>query len=457
MNAQIKVAIETLLKNKIGLNASTLGSSAVIEKAVRDRMNDCQICDLPTYLIYLQSSEREWEELIEKAIVPETWFFRDREAFNFLRKYILSEWLPNQSRQRLRILSLPCSTGEEPYSISMTLLDAGLSPNQFQIDGVDISKLSLQKAKRGIYGKNSFRGQSFASACSQGFGFREHYFQAIDRSGNYQISRQLKQTVNLILGNSLDPFLSKKLSAPYQIIFCRNLLIYFDNDSRQKTIQVMNRLLNPEGLLFVGSAETGALMGKNFSSVHHPMSFAYRKTEIQTTQPSDLSRSQSSQKYSLSNSLQIRFPPFEAFEPGLGGIGKPNRDISTPPMTAPQKTEKNSLNSQNRQSLRKKNAGIDLLENARILANQGNLPEAVTLCQNYLAKNPTSVSAYVLLGEIHQALGNDDRAEQFFQKAVYLDPYQYEALVHLALLQEKQGNMSQAALIWQRIKRLDRQ
>jgi chemotaxis protein methyltransferase WspC len=446
MNDQIKVAIEKLLKKKIGLNASTLGSSAVIEKAVSDRMNACQIFDLPTYLIYLQSSPQEWEALIEKVIVPETWFFRDQEAFNFLRKYIVSEWRSNQSLQKLRILSLPCSTGEEPYSISMTLLDAGLTPSQFQIDAVDISKLSLQKAKRGIYGKNSFRGQSFASASSQGFKFLDHYFEPINNSVTYQISREVKQTVNLTLGNLMDPWFIKKSSDPYQIIFCRNLLIYFDNDCREKAMQVMNRLLTPEGLLFVGSAETGALMGKNFTSVHHPMSFAYRKTEIQKTQRLDLFRSQSSRQNLSSNSFI-----------------QPKPDGSKPKIKFSQKNQQKSLNidavtvANPSQSNSEENVANDVLKNARTLANQGKLPEAVNLCQTYLAKNPMSVPAYVLLGEVHQALGNDREAEQCFQRAVYLDPNHYEALMHLALLQEQQGNIGNAALIRQRIQRLDRQ
>ena len=106
MDGKIDLAIQGLLKNKIGLDANTLGSSKAIKKEVRDRMRDCEIFERPTYLNHLQSSPQEWDALIEKVIVPETWFFRDRESFNFLRQYIVSEWLPNQSLQGLRVCTL---------------------------------------------------------------------------------------------------------------------------------------------------------------------------------------------------------------------------------------------------------------------------------------------------------------------------------------------------------------
>jgi len=95
-----------------------------------------------------------------------------------------------------------------------------------------------------------------------------------------------------------------------------------------------------------------------------------------------------------------------------------------------------------------------LLEKARRLANQGSLEEAATLCKTYLSQNLTSAEAYVLLGEVHQALGNDEQAEQCFQKAVYLKPNYYEALFHLALLQENRGDLAKATVIRQRIQRL---
>ena len=134
-----QVKIEALLLEKIGLAPSAI-SSNIIARAVSKRRLVCDLPDLQTYLQRLQSSTAELEELIEEVVVPETSFFRDRQPFTFLESHVKTEWLNNQNRGILRILSVPCSSGEEPYSIAITLLNAGLTPNRIHIDAVDISK-----------------------------------------------------------------------------------------------------------------------------------------------------------------------------------------------------------------------------------------------------------------------------------------------------------------------------
>ncbi len=450
MDCNIELAIQRLLKKKIGLDTNTLGSSKAIEKAVSDRMRDCEIFDIPTYLNHLQSSPQEWDALIEKVIVPETWFFRDLESFNFLRQYIVSEWLPNKSLQGLRVLSVPCSSGEEPYSIAMTLLEAGLNPNQFRIDAVDVSKFSLLKAKRGIYGKHSFRGENFASPNSPGFALRKRYFESTSEAEKYELCQLVKSTVSLKFGNLVEPLVVPSLSKDYQIIFCRNLLIYFDPDSRSQALQEINRLLKPQGLLFVGSAETGALMGKGFTSVGHPMSFAYRKGETKVANSKETIVPHPAKKYlSSDSSIDVRKK-----------MGEPNKEaISKSTEKKDQKSIKfRSLDLSDRRQFNVQPLASDyLLKNARTLADRGQLQEAANLCQTYLTQNQTSVPAYLLLGEVHQALGDDDRAEECFQKAVYLDPNHYEALTHLALLKEQRGDISNARSLRQRIQRLENQ
>src|SRR4029077_13725648 len=98
----------------------------------------------------------------------ETWFFRDRRAFTAVARMAHDEWLPTHPEGALSLLSLPCSTGEEPYSMAMALLDATVPMNRFRIDGVDISGRSLAQGTRAVYGKNSFRGDEL--------GFRDRHF-----------------------------------------------------------------------------------------------------------------------------------------------------------------------------------------------------------------------------------------------------------------------------------------
>lgn len=149
----VQAAIEAMLRQKIGLDANSIGSRT-IARAVEQRRVACGLRDHSSYFQHLQTSAKELEELIETVVVPETWFFRDKEPFVYLSQYVTSQWL-KANFSILRVLSVPCSTGEEPLSIAMTLLDSGLAPNQFGIDAVDISKRALLKAKQAIYSKRA--------------------------------------------------------------------------------------------------------------------------------------------------------------------------------------------------------------------------------------------------------------------------------------------------------------
>ena len=113
--------------------------------SVRLRMDSLGFNQTADYWERLRASEDELQELIEAVVVPETWFFRDQEAFTALARIISKEWLPNHPTAALRLLSGPCCTGEEPYSMVMALLDAGLSRDRLKIDAVDISVRALAR------------------------------------------------------------------------------------------------------------------------------------------------------------------------------------------------------------------------------------------------------------------------------------------------------------------------
>src|SRR5262245_4715380 len=144
--------IERALRERVGLDPASIGSS-VIQRSVRLRMKSRSIKKIEDYSRLLLSSSTEWNALTESVVVAETWFFRDVEPFNALVRLAL-EWLPSHPGRRVRLLSLPCSSGEEPYSLAMALLDAGVSPERLEIDAVDISARALSRARSGIYGKN---------------------------------------------------------------------------------------------------------------------------------------------------------------------------------------------------------------------------------------------------------------------------------------------------------------
>ncbi len=423
-----ETAIEVLLRKSIGLEANSLGSQVIVG-AVEQRCRALGIPDLATYYNHLANNSVELEALIEAVVVPETWFFRDREPFNYLGQYIKTAWLANPNRV-FNILSAPCATGEEPYSIAITLLEAGLSIHNFRIDALDISKIALTKARQALYSPNSFRGEVNT--------FRDRYFHPVGSS--YQLEESIASTVNFQQSNLLDLNLDPNLSPRqefYDVIFCRNVLIYFDLMARNRTIEHLHFLLKPKGLIFVGHSETGQIStSPKFTSIPHPLAFAYQKSSPQPPI-----------NFSLTNTSPASFSP------------PPPKAISKSKPQSSQKHHTPNISEKSSQQILQQppqNSLTNSLANARDLADRGHLAIAITACEAYLQENRTSAEAHYLLGELYQAQGQLEPAELNFEKAIYLNPNLEEALVHLALIKEEQGDPNRADLIWQRVRRLQK-
>src|SRR5262245_22602007 len=243
--------IERALRERVGLDSASIGSS-VIQRSVRLRMKSRGIKKIEDYSRFLLSSSSEWNALTESVVVAETWFFRDVEPFNALVRLVLEKWLPSTER-RLRLLSLPCSSGEEPYSLAMALLDAGVPSERLEIDAIDISARALSRARNGIYGKNSFRVNNLD--------FRNKYFRSTPEG--FSLAPAVLKLVRFSEGNVLaDNF--QPPNSIYDFIFCRNLLIYFDGANQSKALARIHDLLAPDGFLFVGAAEQPLVFDKGF-------------------------------------------------------------------------------------------------------------------------------------------------------------------------------------------------
>jgi chemotaxis protein methyltransferase WspC len=414
-----QTAIVALLGHTIGLNPEAVGAET-IARAVRQRLAQCGTSDVQTYLKRLQTSEQELHALIDEVVVPETWFFRDQMPFAYLGRYVMAEWFPSHQHAALRVLSLACSSGEEPYSIAMALLETGLAPQHFRIDAVDISHKALRWAQCAVYGSHSFRGDDLL--------FRERYFEP-SKEG-YRICERVRDMVTFIHGNVLDAHLLAD-QGPYDVIFCRNMLIYFDEPARSRALTVFDRLLTPGGLLFVGYAETGLFLASGYMPVRYPRAFAYRKAGAHHEQqrpPQSLSpawpRTARDPGQQPASPHPRQWPPSPVV-PGAGS-GEPSSPAD---------------------------AQASALETARRLADQGALEAAATLCETSIRAHGPSAPAYVLLGLIRQAAGNAAQAEHCFGRAVYLQPDHYEALIHLALLMEHRGDTAIATVLRQRAQR----
>jgi chemotaxis protein methyltransferase WspC len=425
----ICLEIENLLCRKIGIDANIIGSKK-IAKAVETRCSICGVNKLEDYLHILQTSTLEFDELVELIVVPETWFFRDIQPYDAVRNYVYSQGLHESHTSKLRLLSVPCSTGEEPYSLSMTLLNLGLHPHQFHIDAIDISKKALAKAMTGIYGRNSFRSNNLE--------FQNRYFKLIDKE--YAISDQVKATVNFSQGNLLDSqFLLDRKS--YDIIFCRNVLIYFDPLSRRKTLKTLINSLKTEGLILVAASETGELANLGVEIIRLDGVSVGRK-RLSNTQ--NIFVDSSSINYHQSREQKIHPTKITT------QISRQVVPIN-PEINHQQNVEiPHLLDSQ----IITKQTNDGKLETIRSLADSGDLNAAIELCERYVQADSTNPEAYVLLGEIYQARKQELQAEECYQKAIYLDPKNSDALLHLTLIKERRGDIVKANILRQRWRRL---
>jgi chemotaxis protein methyltransferase WspC len=403
--------IEILLENKTGLSVSTLGYSAV-RRALSRRMTALGISNENDYLVYLEGSEPEMGELTELVIVPETRFFRNPESYEFLREYLISDWLSRKVSQTIRILSIPCSSGEEAYSIVVTLADAGIPYHKFYLDAADISQRLLDKAVTGIYGRESFKNGKP--------GFDQKYYHVV--SGGYRMADSVRQKVRWIKGNLSDSgFLKHEL--PYHIVFCRNLMIYLSDSARRRGIENITRLLAPQGLLFVGHAEHGLFSLPTLCRLHPLQAFVFREgvTPVREniSQPTEFTTSQIvCNEDSISRKPDI---------PSDCPIGEPKPAEALAPTS---------------------------IAEIKSYADQGNLQQAAELCKIYLAANPTDAEVHFLMGLVMKARKDDSGAEHWLNKALYLDPRHEDALHYLAVILEKRGEISAANQLKQRCERV---
>jgi len=420
----VYASIAALLKEKMGLDADSIGVASV-ERAVRERLGARGQEDVQAYWAQLNASEQELQELIEAIVIPETWFFRDPEAFAALLRLVREDWLAKHAQGTLRILSLPCSSGEEPFSMAMALLDGGLTPARFHIDAIDISTRALAWAEQGVYGKNSFRAKDL--------GFRDRYFEPTERG--YRLSDSVRRQVQFRHGNLLSAGWLHGAHG-YDVIFCRNVLIYFDRVTQRRAIDVLSRLMTGTGLLFVGPSETGLLLDHGFASAGIPLAFAFRRAD------SSAPRSRRGQKAARAVGAAkpvIAIPSRPAAMPSAAMPSRPAPVAESPPKST---------------AVEQAGAGTEpWIERARDLANQGKLAEALTCCEQNLRSQPVSAETFHLLGLLHDAAGRVREAAEHYRKALYLDPRHAEALVHLAVALQKEGDARGAERLFERANR----
>jgi chemotaxis protein methyltransferase WspC len=398
---------EGLLREWIGLDVATIGPAAVA-RAIRGRMQEVGSADVDAFVATVRADPAERDRLVEEVIVAESWFFRDRQVFEFVVN-VAATLVDLPGRSPVRILCAPCASGEEPFSMAMALLDAGFAPEQFLIDAIDISHAALERSRRGRYSANAFRNADSS--------FRDRWFRM---DGNTAIiDQQVRSCVRFAWANLLDEEFAVGRER-YDVVFCRNLLIYLTEDARRRVEHTLDRLLRPDGILVLGAAEPPIMKGDWIPAGAASVFALRRGIHLPKNPPNSATATPPAPR-------PVRFTA----APTASGRQRtpPAARPSPPPSPAlPSSPDASPLSLQ------------DVLEQAGTLANARRHLEALEFCERSRMGLPPSPELFFLMGMLHQSLGDADRAEGCFHKTLYLDAAHDEALLALALLARQRGD-----------------
>ncbi|WP_057979700.1 CheR family methyltransferase [Caloramator mitchellensis] len=221
------------------------------------------------YCGYLEIEPEEWNVLFELITINETYFFREENLLKEFKEVVLPIYSNRTPQNPLRIWSAACSTGEEPYTLGMLIEDCGLfEEGAVHIIASDINKKVLRKAENGIYSKKSL---SFRRMPDDAY---EKFFD--DLGEDYKVKDSIMNMVQFRNINLMDESIIRDLGK-FDIIFCRNVLIYFDTLAIKSIIQSFYNALDNRGYLFLGHAETINGINDNFKTIYTPSVFYYVK------------------------------------------------------------------------------------------------------------------------------------------------------------------------------------
>ncbi|BDU49634.1 CheR family methyltransferase [Haliovirga abyssi] len=225
-----------------------------LKKRIEDRMeiqNMNNVNEYINFLKYFDKAKKEMNELMNSVTINETYFFREFEQLKVFGEYGIDDVLKNKGRfnKKIRVLSAGCSTGAEPYTLSIILKelleeDEGVD---FEIVGIDIDDNVLDKAKKGIYDKRSIKYVPISY-------LKKYFIQ--DDAETFRVINSIKEKVKFYKKNLTDSNGLLALGYDFDFLFCRNVLIYFDSDSRRKVIETYYKMMNDGGYIYLGHSES---------------------------------------------------------------------------------------------------------------------------------------------------------------------------------------------------------
>ncbi len=400
-------ALLNLVRDRLGLDPASLGER-VLDDACAEARRDLGVASDDALYRRVAVDADAFADCSEHFVVPESWFFRAAEQYDDLVRFAREQ--QQRERRPLRVLSLPCAAGEEAYSAVIALLDAGLAPSDIDVLGIDVSHLAIRRAQAGVYRSSSLRGRTPVP----------HWMEAT-RDG-FILDATVRRCARFRQGNALDPQLLRAEDL-FDVVFCRNLLIYLHPDARAQLLNTLLAALQTPGLILAGQAEVLTSMSQLLQPYERgcPLSFVRRErgetaepsrhVRRPTAAPAAAARAKAA-RTSLATAVSIEATP-------------------APPTVTP-----------------------GPLVVAQRLADGGHLDQARQICLHQLKQTPVDVGALYLLGLLESAEGNTDAADRAFTRVLYLDREHLDALEQRIGIAERRGLGEQAQDLRARAARL---
>lgn len=418
-----------LLCERVGI--SGLDASGELDQVLADRMRAtaCRTSDAYFELLMApETTDQEMCQLAEQLTVGETYFFRYPEQFQALTEVVLPALAQRVMPLRpVRMLSAGCASGEEAYTLAMAAREFGLDRmgRGVRIEGVDINGLFLAKARRARYSAWSLRGVSPAIC--------DRYFR--EQRGAFALHPALREMVTFEQGNLMQ---LERVTQPeaYDVIFCRNVLIYFSVEAIQRLLSALARSLAPGGYLFLGHAETARLAESCFALEHSHDTYYYRKQEVTPA------------------SARAALPVTSLAGRRIPGPSAEARELTLEPLSPRGLDEARALFIGERfveaeavlrgLAPREAESPEALLLLGAVLLNSGRGPAVEAVCRRALASDEFSAGAHYLLALYYDQAGEFGLAVKGYEAAAYLDSRFSLPHLRLGLLAKRGGDRGQA-------------
>lgn len=418
----------------------------LLERLYR-RLRATGVPDLAAYHSILDdgaAGESEWARLEAEITIGETFFFRYSEQFAALRGTILPGLVAaRRAERRLRIWSAGCSTGAEPYSLAILvreILGEALPDWRVSILGTDISAEAIATARAGEYGRWALRTMPPEE--------RLRYFThlppepGIRREGGFALRTEFRQMVRFKQGNLLAVAEPPGNEEGYDLILCRNVLIYFDAATVTRVVHGFGRRLRPEGWLLLGHAEPNPTFSAFLDPVSLPGTVAYRPGGTLAPEVSFQALGDETPSSSPAPYLEL---------PALVGLEEGPQELQNLPETSsatvPQHLRMREVDGNEGDSDEQPSDDLpeDPLDRVRILADAGETGAAWRAVREALDADPTNARLRFYEGLVAASLGREAEAERALRASLYLDRGFVMAHYHLGLLLLGLGRRAEAA------------